>query len=405
MSYVALVGLGLTALPLLPSALLTLFTRRPQNETEILGGSPSLDNLNDDILFEICASVKQLYAGQNHTSYAHQQLLSPLKALSTTNKRMRNVAARAIFQGIKVGPNWNWERALRALDSITRCEAVSLYAKCFKIDLYIGPTYEEMERDYDKRGPSPPKRFPQTLLEVLTSLASIKRLTLVIPEHHTKVFRKTFNKSKCSFPSACALVLGPHMDWIIAMCPNVTTVSSHDWRWLHSNVDGKYSNRHSADLIKSAGQAETLRHFRMHARWPREQLEAVYKAMPMIQSLSMLVGGSRDGIEGLLPTLSRFRDLTSLVLPDVSSLNVGFSPPWCGNAYMGPGGEELARQVERQGRQAADMVARMVFANLPKLEELWVGDHSKAIITRTNTGEVSEISWTYDYRHQPSETL
>ncbi|KAL8785819.1 MAG: hypothetical protein Q9213_003126 [Squamulea squamosa] len=374
----------------------------PQKETENLEGSPSLNNLNDDVLFEICASVKQLDASQHPTSSSHQQLLSPLKALSATNKHMRNLAARAIFQGIKIGPEWDWERALRALDSIAQCEAVTLYANCFMIDLYIGPTYEEMQRGYDKKGPPPPKRFPQTLLEVLTSLGNIKRLILAIPEHHTEVFRKTFNKSKPSFPSVRNLVLGPHMDWIIAMCPNVTTVSSYDWRWLRFNVDGKYSNRHSADLIKSAGQAKMLRHFEMQERWSWELLEAVYEAMPMIQSLAMPVGGSRDGIDILLPTLSRFRHLTSLVLPDASSLNVGFDPPWCGNAYMGPGGQELARRVETERKQAEEMIARMVSGQMPKLEELWVGDHSKADITRTNTGGVGAISWSYGHREQAS---
>ncbi|KAL8687075.1 MAG: hypothetical protein Q9224_005259 [Gallowayella concinna] len=363
---------------------------------------PSLNNLNNDILFEICDWVKLHHASQDSPSSAHQQLLSPLKAFASTNKHMRNVAARDIFQGIKIGQDWNWDRALSALDSIAQCEAVRLYAKFFMIDLYIGPTYEERQRGCDKKGPPPPRRFPKMLLQVLTSLPNINRLTLVIPEHHTNVFKKIFNKSNPSFPSVRTLVLGPHMDWIIAMCPNLTTISSHDWRWLHSNIDGKQSNRHSADFIKSAGQAKDLRYFEMQERWPRWQLEAVYEAMPMIQSLAMPVGGG-DGIKDLLPTLSRFKGLSSLVLPNVSSLGVGFSPPWCGNAYMGPGGEELALQVEAEGRQAAEMVARMVFGNVPSLEELWVGDHSKANITRTDTGEIDEMSWTYNSRQKPNE--
>lgn len=77
------------------------------------------------------------------------------------------------------------------------------------------------------------------LLGTLTQLKRLPKLTLLIPEVPTEVFRKTFEETNVSFPSVWALVLGPHMDWVIAICPNIESIPTHHWRWLYSDVDGE----------------------------------------------------------------------------------------------------------------------------------------------------------------------
>ncbi|KAL8717412.1 MAG: hypothetical protein Q9225_005343 [Loekoesia sp. 1 TL-2023] len=303
---------------------------------------------------------------------------------------MRHLSAPFIFRGIKIGQRWDWNRALRALNSIALCEAVCEYAKSFIIDLYIG-------EDRAHRGPKPPSRFPLKLLEVLTGLANLEKLTLIIPEHHTEAFRKTFEEANASFPGIRTLVLGPYMDWMIAMCPKVETISSSDWRWLRSNVDGEYQRQYSTNLINSAGRATSLRHFEMNESWTVRRLETVHQAMPRIQSLAMRGCQYRDGIETLLPTLSRFQNLTSLVLADAHGLKVGFNPPFCGNTCMGPDGQKYYQQIYEEGRQAEERVANMVFPKLPKLGKLWIEDFSEARVTRTEFGVVNEINWVYHY--------
>jgi hypothetical protein len=70
--------------------------------------------------------------------------------------------------------------------------------------------------------------------------------------------------------------------------------------------------------------------------------------------------------------------MEELILADASDLRVGFNPPGCGNAYMGPGGEEYRKQVAAEGTQARESVAKLVFAACPPLKVLWVGDWSRA---------------------------
>ncbi|KAI4241543.1 MAG: hypothetical protein L6R40_004523 [Gallowayella cf. fulva] len=183
MSYLALVGLCLLALPLLPTVL-TFFTRSSQVRPDTNDVLPSLDNLNDDVLLEICAAVKQssnaverqerFYANQNSQSLLLQ---GPLKALSSTNKHMRHLAAPKIFQGISIiiGPDGDWANALRALESVARCEAVQFYAKRFMIDLYNHHTWDSRMpyRSY-RTGRPPPPRFARKVLEVLARLSKLE---------------------------------------------------------------------------------------------------------------------------------------------------------------------------------------------------------------------------------------
>lgn len=72
--------------------------------------------------------------------------------------------------------------------------------------------------------------------------------------------------------------------------------------------------------------------------------------------------------------------------------DVGFDPPWCGNAYMGPGGTEYPQQVDREGKEAEKKVAHMVFPICASLEELWTGDTAKAVVERSSDGSLRNIT-------------
>ena len=413
MLYSKIISLCLLPLSLSLAAARGLFSSYASILAETIKTRASINDVSDEILLKICAVVKRLpnpsededrlpanrlaplvwewrelvNSVKSLLYVAPERLQSPLSALSTTNRRFRNLSAPEIFRNINIGNDWDWRKALRALDSMILCEAVGTYAESFHIDLYIGPTWIERFQDgYDHKGPKPPLRFPLRLLDVLKSLKNVERLTLILPEYHTETFRTTFEAANATFPSVRTLALGPHMDWIIAMCPNVTAVSSHDSRWLHSNVDGNYKHRHSTNLITSAGRASHLQHFEMHEWWTLTQLETVYHSIPSISSLAMPGGEYEDGIESMLPPLSRFKSLRSLKLADAISLGVGFDPPWCGNAYDGPGGQALARQVAEDRRRATQKVVRMVFGRMPWLEQLWIGNHLITSSTREESG-------------------
>ena len=387
--------LALAAIPLAHS----FSTRRSYALLETLRHRPFIKTLDDDLLLELCAAID----GTSNTSTPYlvtaEQPLVSFQPSSVPNQHLDHAIIPEIFKSIKVDKDWNWAQALCALDALALCEALGQHTREFLIDLYIGPTwFESSQEGYDYKGPTPPSPFPTRLLKVLSSLKKLEKLTLILPEYHTEVFRTTFQKANASFANVQILVLGPHKDWVIAMCSNVETVSTHDWRWLHSNVDGRYKHQHSTDLIKSAGRATNPRHFEMIEWWTLAQLESVYHAMPGISSLAMTVGSYGDGIESLLPTLSHFRNLTSLVLADAFSLHVGFDPLMCGNVYDGPNGEAYLQQVIEEEKEADEKVAKMVYARIPMLKELWIGDDSKATLSRNMSAEDKQIFWAYHTR-------
>ncbi|KAL8627896.1 hypothetical protein Q9189_006387 [Teloschistes chrysophthalmus] len=145
------------------------------------------------------------------------------------------------------------------------------------------------------------------------------------------------SRSSSACDSCLPLVLPPEL---LAKCPNIESIATHDWRWIHSNVDGDYTQRHSWELVVSAGRAKTLRHFEVMEWWTLERLEAVYRNTPEIQSLAMLGGRYHEGIKILLPVLGRFSHLTSLSLADIGSIGVDYTAPGCGNPYLGPRGDD-----------------------------------------------------------------
>jgi hypothetical protein len=94
--------------------------------------------------------------------------------------------------------------------------------------------------------------------------------------------------------------------------------------------------------------------------------------------------------------------MEELILPGAYTLNIGFDPPGCGNAYMGPEGKRLAKRVAEEGRMAEESVAISVFRVCPQLKKLWVGDRSCGEVSRDDQGNVTEIKWFYQWREAPS---
>lgn len=107
-----------------------------------------------------------------------------------------------MFRNLKVGMKWDWNKALRALDSLTLCPAISEYAEALTLDLFMG-NFPQRKNGYEGvyKGVEPPSRLPGKLLEVPTSLHTLEKHIMVVPEHHTEVFRKTFQAANASFPS------------------------------------------------------------------------------------------------------------------------------------------------------------------------------------------------------------
>lgn len=372
----------------------------PAVTTEIDGEQVSLDNLNNDVLLEICSMVKDV-PGKVDDPYprgimqivqagaAAREKLSALTSLSMVNSRFRSLTAPTLFRGIKV--DGDWKKASRGLELVERCPAMLDNIRSFRLSVFT---------EFDV-GPAPPRDFAPRLVRVLSQMPKLDTLFLALPEHHTDAFVDEFQARNLTLDGVKEIVVGSYCDFAINHCPNVERVASNGWVFLHSKRGG-YDKLHATKLIESAAKAPNLTYFEMNQWWRVSQLEEVLSEMPHIKRLAMPGGRYENPVTELYPIFAKFKHLEEVVLADASSLDVGFEPPWCGNAYMGPGGAELAARVAAEGEEARDNVAKAMFAACKPLKRLWVGDWSQGEAQRDEMGQVLEIRWNSTKRDAPS---
>ena len=216
---------------------------------------------------------------------------------------------------------------------------------------------------------------------------------LQIPERLTSLFADEIAKDGITLPRVHTLVVGPYCDFAVSICPNVTAISNYGLRSFRTSLRSELDKQPTRNLIKAAGAAPNVTNLEITEWWQVELVEAIHEALPHLPSLSLQVevGDFGRGIADFIPALSRFEHLEHLALPDAYILHVGFNPPRCGNAFMGPGGMELAKQVAQEGRNAEERAAKMVASSIPRLKDVWIGDMARAEVVRNEDGSFKEV--------------
>jgi hypothetical protein len=105
-------------------------------------------------------------------------------------------------------------------------------------------------------------------------MEKLSTLHLSIPEFHTDPFAKVFNDANLCMPAVKTVVLATFNDFVIKHCPNVTTVLTNGWRFLHPER-GEYGEA-ATRMIDSASKAEKLSFFEMNQFWSASQVEGQY---------------------------------------------------------------------------------------------------------------------------------
>ena len=95
---------------------------------ETLEDRPALLEINDDVLLEICDAVKAT-ALDGHGQTSSDQ--KSFKSLSQTNRYLREVMTPDLFKSVRIGIDWDWDKALDAVKSIEKCEAVKDHTERF----------------------------------------------------------------------------------------------------------------------------------------------------------------------------------------------------------------------------------------------------------------------------------
>jgi hypothetical protein len=357
--------------------------------TKIRGERVSLDDVSNAVLEELCSYTKQK-PGPERTVESIERMKLAMKSLAITDSRFRNMTVPTLFRDIKV--YGEWERASRGLKIMEMCPSMLESIKTFELDVFVG-FYEASP---------PPSAFAPKLANIISQMQDLDKLSLAIPEYQTDAFAAEFTARKLSLPNVKTVALGSFCDFAVQHCPNVETVSSNGYQFLHSERGRAWPLKiHATQLVVAASKMKHLKYFEMMDRWKPEQVEQVFETMPRIKKLGM-VGGQYNGPFGEehLKQLGRFKDLEELILVHAGDLNVGYDPPWCGNAYDGPGGEAYWQRVKQEGLEAATTVAKSVFGVNKSLQKLWVGDGMFAEAVRSNG--TLDILWTYEQRDAPS---
>ena len=386
----------LLALPLV--RLIRVLLTRFRNRTIAKQNRPSLLQLPDEIILEVLSVVHSQGCPPSRrnrrTCHGCSRSRQELVNVSMTNKRMRNICAPFIFTHVKIGRlDYGWWRASRSLKAAEMSFHAKQYARSLIVSVYPAGY---------KKITYPSKSFSRRLALVLPGYDHVRQLYLIVPAYTATGFKKVFEKGNLELPNVQTLILGSHVEWIINMCPKVEVISTVGVHWLGANIDGTWPQRQPYDLIRAAGRAPNLRHFEMHESWGIDLVETVLKCMPDIESLAMPGRQYIDRAHVLLFVLCKLRNLKSLALSDPSNLRVGFDPPTCGNAYMGPGGDAMKLQVRQQRLEAVSYVGKMVLEKMGSLNELWIGLSNKATFS-TNANGCREIIWTDEFRRIPGE--
>lgn len=242
----------------------------------------------------------------------------------------------------------------------------------------------------DDADPDPPRALPSRLAKVFPSMRRLEKAALILPIDHTDLFRDAFEQASVVLPSIRTLVLGPNVDWIVSMCPNVSAISTSDWDWLYAWMSEDGKRNPSRDLITAAGSAQKLQLFEMKAG-DLKKLEAIHDALPNLQKLALTLR-LEPSLKACLPILSKFSNLEVLTLAAAHELNVGFYPPDCGNAYLGPNGQARLQRDRTECRKAEERVALMAFKSCTRLNVLWIGDRTRATVVRDTSGAVRETT-------------
>lgn len=234
----------------------------------------------------------------------------------------------------------------------------------------------------------PPEDLAPALAKRLAQMPQLQKLVLVVPEHHTDVFAKTFSESDIVLPAVHTLVVGPYCDFAVRLCPNVTAIANNGWNALHATRGDRPPLQHTCDLIVAAGSAHRLESLEIMEWWRVDLVEAIHDSVPHLKRLALDSGSYKNGIESFLPTLSRLTGLEYLALGPASKLDVGFNPPRCGNVYRGPRGQEVRERVDLKRQVAERKVAAMVANACPRLKDLWIGDSPHVEVVRDKNGVV-----------------
>ena len=228
--------------------------------------------------------------------------------------------------------------------------------RCFEFDICL--LKDETE--------PPPRELPWKLLNLLSRLPRLEKLTFIIPGPHINDFADSIARAELVLPNVQSLVVGPSCSIVTPLCPNLTTLAQPyplGHFIVHRTID-EFKFFETQSILRNITTLE------LHQDWNPDLLRVALRIFPSVRSLSEIrPSRPTHSIRNLVPILAQFEYLESLAL--------------AGPLYLGREFRPLTYFMTKQeSKQIEERVAAIVIPSCSKLRELWVGERSRAEIVQ-----------------------
>ncbi|KAF3928575.1 hypothetical protein AA313_de0201260 [Arthrobotrys entomopaga] len=189
------------------------------------------------------------------------------------------------------------------------------------------------------------------------------------------VLGRSFEEEGLKMPSVKELEVSQGASFLVRFCENVEVLTGGEAFWRY------YSWKMREDprvRLFEAAKGTKVKTLTLKTEWDPDlidgSLSTQYKWTPDQRGWPREDGSA---LKLLVEHLKRFPNLKNLQLPYAYSLLLGWDGgPWCGNAYDGPDGKELARWVREEDEMYNERAGRIVMEILEGLETLSVGEET-----------------------------
>jgi hypothetical protein len=340
----------------------------------------SLSDLCEDVILIIC----------DHLDSIRTENSASLKDLSLTNHYFRHLLIPRLFKTLSIN------------QPISRLAPTPLlhHAQAFKIDMF-GSMWWWCSGSYTSSSDALDLfRCIQTLprlktLEVSMMRRSLDMFTAAFEDSELEIREFILDKVENLVASSSAAFLASH-------CPQLKSLVIDDGLdcliETYTELSERLAPLHPA--IDARIECHSLVNFDAMAMWSADEIAALARSLPGLQCLRMRTHKYcyRAPTPTIIEILSKMlKGLRTLHLVKINNLGMGYQPVW--NFQIQAGWNEEYRRAlwldyERLRVDVENYVARLAFADIVTLGELWLGDKRVARRLRKNDGD--ELRWLWE---------
>jgi hypothetical protein len=346
----------------------------------------TLTNLCEDVLLLISDCLR-LHCSDGET---------PLKTLSSVNRRLRDVFGPVLFKLLYIN---------RPLSQLGSAPNVLQHAKTLKINMF-GSMWWWCSGKYVSSNDA------LGLFACTQKMKNLKRLEVMMMKRNLDVFTSAFGEVEDAktflLPGVETLVVTSAAAFLASHCPDLEHLVVEDGPSCmietYLDVSTRLLPLHPR-LISSQCTYTRLTHFDTTASWSAEEIAALVPCFPNLQHLHMRSDAFcyRASIATIMQLLGDgFSDLRTLKLNKVGNLDMGFRAVWK-RSITACSTESQRRMLWLQNEahrvEAENNVARLAFMNITPLEECWLGDRRVARRSAGCSGD-DNLSWIWQRKRE-----